>query len=269
MEQILRVSSIAVSFILVLRLQLSGLAKSYRWLYAYTVFGLTRLLVPPLAGLFLRGWGPNGYYYSYWWAVTELVQWLFLVILVLDLSAAIFQDFPSLASFGSRIYRVAMGVAIAISLASLFFSGLPDDQVFLHVLIAVQRVVMTSLSLVILALLFSLIWFRVNVRKNTLVHAAIFFVYFFAKAGIAFIVQTMGIDIRGNTNTALLILSDLCVIAWIFGLRPDGEHAEVRVGHRWNPEEGERLVQQLAKLNESLANRGAGAARGQGTIASD
>jgi hypothetical protein len=120
-----------------------------------------------------------------------------------------------------------------------------------------------------LALLFSLIWFRVNVRKNTLVHAAIFFVYFFAKAGIAFIVQTMGIDIRGNTNTALLILSDLCVIAWIFGLRPEGEHSEVRVGHRWNPEEGERLVQQLAKLNESLANRGAGAARGQGTIASD
>lgn len=269
MEQILRLSSIVVGLILVLRLRLSGLSKVYRWLYAYTIFGVVRLLVPATAGLFLHGWGPNGFYYSYWWAFTELLQWLFLVILVLDLSTAIFQDFPALASFGGRMYRIAMSLAIAISLASLFFAGLPDDQVVLHILIAVQRVVMTSLSLVILALLFSLIWFRVNVRKNTLVHAAIFFIYFFAKAGIAFIVQTMGIEIRGETNTALMIVSDLCVIAWIVGLRPEGERTALRVGHRWNPEEGERLVRQLAKLNDSLAHRGAGAARGEGSIASD
>ena len=269
MEQILTLTGIGLSFLLILRLKMTGLDSSYRWLFRYALFTLIRGVVPHVAGQFWRGWHVNGYYYSYWWAATEVIQWFFLVILILDLCSAIFQDFPSLASFGGRIYRFALGAAITVSLAGLFFSGLPEDNTLLHVFIAVQRVVLTSLLLVILALLFSLTWFRVNVRKNTLVHAITFFVYFFAKAGIAFIVQTMGIQIRSGTNSALVLVADLCLLAWIIGLRPEGENVELRVGHRWNPEEGERLVQQLAKLNDSLANRASGAARGAGSIASD
>jgi hypothetical protein len=255
MEQTLTLSGIVLLIALAVRLKVTGLSRPYRGLFAYSIFVLIRNGVPPVAALFFRGWGPNGFYYSYWWAFTEVIQWLFLVILILDLCSAIFQDFPSLASFGGRIYRTALGVAIGVSLASLF--------------LAVQRVVLTSLMLVIVALLFSLTWFRVNVRKNTLVHAAVFFIYFFAKAGIAFILQTMGLDIRGGTNTALMLVADMCILAWIVGLRPAGEQVEVRVGHRWNPEEGERLVQQLAKLNESLANRSANPARSAGGIASE
>jgi hypothetical protein len=269
MEQTLTLSGIVLLIALAVRLKVTGLSRPYRGLFAYSIFVLIRNGVPPVAALFFRGWGPNGFYYSYWWAFTEVIQWLFLVILILDLCSAIFQDFPSLASFGGRIYRTALGVAIGVSLASLFLSGLPEEQARLHVLLAVQRVVLTSLMLVIVALLFSLTWFRVNVRKNTLVHAAVFFIYFFAKAGIAFILQTMGLDIRGGTNTALMLVADMCILAWIVGLRPAGEQVEVRVGHRWNPEEGERLVQQLAKLNESLANRSANPARSAGGIASE
>jgi hypothetical protein len=269
MEQTLSLTGLGLSLLLLVRLASVGLVSAYRWLFGYAVFIFIRGIVPLIAGRFTRGWDQNGYYYSYWWASTELIQWFFLVILVLDLCAAIFQDFPSLASFGGRIYRVALGAAISVSLASLFFSGLPEDQTLLYVFIALQRVVLTSLLLVILALLFSLTWFRVNVRRNTLVHAVIFFVYFFAKAGIAFIVQTMGIEIRAGTNMVLVMVADLCLLAWIVGLRPEGEKVELRVGHRWNPEEGERLVQQLAKLNDSLANRASGAARGAGSIASE
>jgi hypothetical protein len=269
MEQIFALAAIVLNFLLALRLKISGLATPYRGLFLYAIFIMVRGLVPAFASQFSRGWGPNGYFYSYWWAFTEVILWVFLVILVLDLCTAIFQDFPSLASFGGRIYRVALGVAIAFSLASLFLSGLPEENTILHVFFAVQRVVLTSLLLVILALLFSLTWFRVNVRKNTIVHAIVFFVYFFAKAGIAFILQTLGLEIRGGTSTALILVADLCYLAWIIGLRPEGETVELRVGHRWNPEEGERLVQQLAKLNDSLANRAAGAARGAGSIASE
>lgn len=269
MEQILALVGLILSSILIWRLKATGLNRTYRWLFAYVIFTLIRGIVPQVANLVFHGWGPNSYYYSIWWAATEVIQWLFLIILILDLCNAIFQDFPSLASFGSRIYRLALGVAISISLASLFFSGLPDEQVPLHLLLAVQRVVLTSLLLVILVLLFSLTWFRVTVRKNTLIHAVVFFVYFFAKAGIAFLIQTMGIEMRSGTNAVLIFVADLCLLAWIVGLRPEGEQIEMRVGHRWNPEEGERLVQQLAKLNDSLANRASGAARGANSIASD
>ena len=256
MEQTLQFAGLALQLCLAIKLWATNLASTYRWLFAYTLFGFVRSGWPLLAqSLGIERWDQSGYLYSYWWAFTEPIQWVFLVVLVLELCSAIFHQFPALATFGGKIYRVALATAIALSLGSLFLSGMPDQNVALHILLAVQRVVLTSLSLVVLALLFSLTWFRVDVKKNTLVHAMTFFTYFFAKAGIVFILQTVGLEVRSGANVALAVISDLCFLAWIVGLRPAGEHVAVRVGHRWNSEEGERLVQQLAKLNDSLASR--------------
>lgn len=250
MEKNLVILGLVLNILLVLRLWRTGLHSPFRHLFLYSFFVLIRSGVPVLAG-----WKQNSGSYAYWWAFSEPIFWLLAVLLALDLCASIFHQFPALTSWGGRIYKAALGVGVVLSLGTLFLSGAPEQFIWLHILLAVQRVVLTSLLLVILALLFSLAWFRVNLTRNTLNHAVIFFVYFLAKAGVVFLLQTVGLQIRGNVNMALTILADACFLAWIVGLTPRGQNVELRVGHQWNPEEGERLVRQLALLNDSLASR--------------
>jgi hypothetical protein len=47
-------------------------------------------------------------------------------------------------------------------------------------------------------------------------------------------------------------ISFMCLLGWIFTLRPEGEDLTVVTGHRWNPAAMERLTDQLTSINSRL-----------------
>ncbi len=252
MEKNLFLLSLVLDTLLALRLWRSGLLASYRWLFGYALFLAIRAGVP-----LALGWSASeSAAYRIWWVATEIVVWILLVGIILDLCSTVLQEFPALASWVGRIYKSGLGVAVVLSLTSLFLSPTSGLELSYVAVLSVQRVVLASLLLVVLLLMFALMWLRVPLKQNTIAHASIFFIHFLTKAGIVLIFQTIGYKVLPGVNLGLVITSILCTVAWILFLTPSGETSIVRVGHQWNPEEGERLVRQLSAINRALAERG-------------
>ena len=81
--------------------------------------------------------------------------------------------------------------------------------------------------------------------------------------------KTRVIDLKGKTvlpglydshthplSAAMLSISFLCLIVWLFALRRQGEETTTVIGHRWNPARMERLTGQLEAINASLSRLG-------------
>lgn len=254
MEKQLLILGVALCCGLALKLWRAGLLAQYRILFVYALFTAVRVSVPLIVG-----WRNPSSAYANWWVLTEAISWIIYVVLVLELYSAIFYQFPALASFGKKIFQLAIGVSVVVALAGMFlFSPTVSKYPGLDALLITRRVIMTSLIVFLILLLFSMSWFRVKLKKNTIIHAIVFFVYFLAKAGVVFVLQSVGFKVLSTVNLILLGISNLCILVWIVGLTRTGEMAQVAVGHQWNPEKGERLVEQLAALNSTLArsNRG-------------
>lgn len=248
MAKALSILGVVLYTALAFQLWRTQLYQSYRWLFVYSIFSVVRLSVTPLV--------PNGTnFYFQWWAATEVSVWMLFVLMVLELHAQIFQQYPGLASYGRRLFQVGLAVSIPISLLTLFPEFGPDEFRLISVtsVVIIQRGLLTSLILFLFVLLLSLVWLRVSLSRNCILHTIVFFLYFSAKVGMAFVFQALGIQMADKFNLALALVSDLCVLAWIVGLTPAGEAADMKVGHQWNPEQGERLVQQLSAINSTLS----------------
>lgn len=234
---------------LAIKLWKSGLVSSYKALFIYSIFSIIRALIPSIFQ-----WKQTSSTYAYWWLGTEVVSWIIYVVLVLELYSAIFHQFPALASFGRKLFQIAIGVSVLVGLGGMFlFSSHPSQFPLLDGVLLTRRVVMTSLLIFLICLLFSLSWFRIRLKPNTIVHTVIFFIYFLAKAGFVLVLQVLGFNVLTFLNLVLLGISNLSILAWAIFLTQRGESTEVIVGHNWNPEKGKRLAEQLAALNSSLA----------------
>lgn len=254
MEKQLLILGVALCCGLALKLWRAGLLAQYRILFIYALFTAVRVSVP-----LIIGWRNPSSAYANWWVLTEAISWIIYVVLVLELYSAIFHQFPALASFGKKIFQIAIGVSVVFALAGMFlFSPTVSKYPGLDALLITRRVIMTSLIIFLILLMFSISWFRVRLKPNTITHAIIFFIYFLSKAGFVFVLQAAGFQLLPTLNMVLLGISNLCILGWIVALTRRGENAVVVVGHQWNPEKGERLVEQLAALNSTLArsNRG-------------
>jgi hypothetical protein len=94
-------------------------------------------------------------------------------------------------------------------------------------------------------------WFPVRVRRNNALYLSGFFVYFLSRAvGLLFLNLTPAA--RQNLSAAMLAVGAVCLLVWIFALRPEGEKTTVIFGHRWDPAEMERLNHQLEAINSRL-----------------
>jgi hypothetical protein len=252
MNFLLFLAGVGAALVLAFQLWRSGLSRKYRWLYLFAFFSASRDVL-----LWQLGWGRANNRYAVGWLITEPISWIFYILLTLELFSLIFEKFPALASWGRRTVQIALAASVSVSVASVFLtsSGRLNSQVLEAVFLA-QRVVLTGLILCILAILFSLTWLRLPLPRNTIFHSAVFFLFFLSKVGFGFVFRTLGLPVRDQINVTMAIVSSLCLAAWAFLLTRDGESMEMKVGHSWNPEQGERLIQQLESLNRSLARAG-------------
>lgn len=250
MEKALSIFGILAYLALAFRLWQIGLWKSYRWLFTYCLVAATRIAGTRL--LFTKFSTDN---YFHWWAGTEVTIWMLFVLMVLELHGQIFQQYPGLASFGRRLFKVSLAISIPLSIISVLpeTGTLRAESTIMTTVIVLQRSIVTSLLLFLIILLASMLSLLVRLKRNAIVHAVVFFLYFLAKAGLSLVFQSLGVQMKEQISIALMTVTILCVIAWIFGLTTAGESVEVRVGHQWSPDKGERLVEQLSAINSALS----------------
>ena len=147
--------------------------------------------------------------------------------------------------------RWAVGVSVVIA----GFSVLLDPRstarpvLIVHRFFTLERIGNSILATLLLVIAVYLTWFPVKLRRNIVVYSLGFSIFFAARC-----VGLLAVNLLPPSQ--VLLLSNLmlaaevvCLAFWVFAFTPEKEDQFTITGHRWNPEEYERLNAQLNSIN--------------------
>jgi hypothetical protein len=86
--------------------------------------------------------------------------------------------------------------------------------------------------------------------RNTVAHTVIYGLYFLF-ISMNFLARSLGANPQWQ-NVLLSGSTLACLAAWGVFLTRRGERKVVSIGHKWTPEQQQRLMAQLAAINASL-----------------
>jgi hypothetical protein len=116
----------------------------------------------------------------------------------------------------------------------------------------VEGAVDSMVLVFLLAAILFLLWFPVVVHRNVAVCIGGFVFYWFQRWAGLLLMNRYPNDFA-VISVATVILSLACLLFWIAAIRPEGETVTTVTGHRWNPDETNRLLAQLDAINSRLA----------------
>jgi hypothetical protein len=185
--------------------------------------------------------------YAQAYFVSAPIIWVLFVLVVLEF----FQLIAGIASLGRKALSFALICSALVSVATLLvdLQHSPTESALLFNFMLLERLVSTSLLVLLLSLIVFTSYFPIPVARNLRVHACVFAVYFTVRTAMFFIRLIFGLDVVDTVNLAFRLLGIASVYAWIVLLSPSGELAPVR--HTRTASE-ERLLAQLEAINESL-----------------
>jgi len=227
---------------LVVRLVTARLHRIYPFFCSYLVLTLLQSAV-------LAAVPYDSFFYRYVWVATALLIDCLQALVVLELYSVVLRDLGGFAKLARRYIRLAFAIAVVVSLLMLGLEKTPKGIVGASLI--VDRVIVVALVLLVLLITAFLVYYPIQLNRNTVVYSIGFAVYFLAKAAGRLLVNMKGSG-YGQVNMLLVVVPTACLIYWMVSLSRKGEERTVVIGHRWNPEEEERLVSQLKEINASL-----------------
>jgi len=202
--------------------------------------------------------------YRITWITLSAIGWILSLCLVYGLLQAILAGLPGILRFSRKLLNVSfIGVVvlslltiridIAVTGSSGYLAGFVDPVgKAVRIAFDLERVISTVALLVLLLILVFVLWFPVQMSRNLAVFSIGFVIYFAAKTGL---MLTRGFW----SEQSLLLVSNLiafilaaCYAYWTIFITREGESAHVRIGHRWDSGEQQRLIGQLEAMNTSL-----------------
>jgi hypothetical protein len=117
--------------------------------------------------------------------------------------------------------------------------------------LTVDQTVSTVLLLTLVVMLLFLLWFPVDVPRNTVIFSA-GYIIFFAVKSLSLFFRYFSAGALPSINIAIQVVSAVCFSYWLVYLTRSGQVVPVRLGHRWKPQEQERLLSQLDAINATL-----------------
>ena len=223
-----------------------GLLRAYRALGWFAAADAARLLIS--FGI-RRGTTAYGWYYL----ITEVMMWLLLAWLVLEVYGSVFRTHPGLARLSRRVIPVVLAASMSIAVGTLAVRGDASSKwPILETFFLLERTVYISLFAFVAFLGVFLAWYPVRLPRNALIHFTVFTGYFACSAA-ALLLRTIGG--RDWSLAASLLLAGGSVLAglsWGGLLRPAGETAVARAGYSRGPAEEQRLLKQLEDLDRTL-----------------
>ena len=115
-----------------------------------------------------------------------------------------------------------------------------------------------DLAIVLLLLLMSvfLTWFPVKMKRNVLLFGGVFLIFYFARASGLLLTNVLRPEARIPLSNAMLAISVLCMIYWLFAMRREAEDADAVTSVHRNPERLAELTRQLDAINAAVSRFG-------------
>jgi hypothetical protein len=196
-------------------------------------------------------------YYGSFWAPYKVLTWVFDLWIVYSLLDAALANLPGILRFSQNLMVKIFGLAIAIGVVSARMEYVANKfQNWVLVFSVLDRTISTVSLIVMLAILGFLLWFPVEISRNLAIFSIGFIVYFGAKTvlGLARSFNYISVDesLFRIIDTSIMYFLDGCFLFWTVAISASGEAVPVRLGHRRESQEQERLLAQLDAINATL-----------------
>ncbi len=233
--------------ILLLKLWKLALAKTYRFFALYLLVQLGQAAV-----LAFVEYGTDRYFQIFLGFAVAAA--LCAVLAILEIYSLVLRNFVGIGTVGRWAVTSGLAVSLLMAVVSLYPDlGNPEDPypilLFFNVF---QRAVYSALLLFLLFITAFLVWFPVPLSRNIIVHTLVFACLFSSQAVLLLVRNVAGVELVRLLSTLSLAIESLCLLAWILFLTRAGESRKAILGHRWHPEESERLIEQLNAINATL-----------------
>jgi hypothetical protein len=236
---------VAGTAILSVRMFMAGLNRRYRVFFYYLIFATMHLGV--LASL-----KAGSRTYQYVWVLTEPLEWLFFVLVVLEIYALVLEDYRGLSTAGRWALITGVLIALFASGISLLAPSQYSQSRLMTYYYVAERAVYFSLVVFLLSILGLLMQYPITLSRNIVLHSMVFSVYFLGNTVLYLLLSMRGADSILMVKYALSTITLLSVGAWLAMLNPAGELRKVRLRPHWMPGREEALVSQLNNLNAAL-----------------
>ena len=241
-QQILVILQIAALLALCLRIWWSGLYRIYKYFFSYLLLAFLQIIILVLLPF-------DSLLYRDAWVATEGLIVCLYGLVVLELCSVVLRDLVGIATVSRQYVKVALGLAILVSLLLLGLEKRPGG--IFDYFITFERPVLSSLTLFVLLMTAFLVYYPVPLNRNTIVYSIGYAVYFLTKA-TAFFLLNFSHKWYAEFSDALVVVSTVCLLFWLAALSQRGENKTVIIGHKWRPDDEERLISQLKTINASL-----------------
>jgi hypothetical protein len=246
MARIFDVLMAAGTAMLCVRMFAAGLDRRYRLFFLFLVFETVR------SGVFISLSQASGAYQKVW-VLTEPVEWLLYVSVVLEIFARVLEDYKGLSTVGRWALIAAVVVALSASAISLMVpSQFTTQSHLMRYYYVAERAVYFSLVAFLVSMLAFLTRYPITLSRNIVVHCIVFSVYFLCNTVSYLLLSMLG---KGSAPMVTYVLSAVTLAAigvWLVKLTPAGEVRKLRVRHEWMPGREEELAGQLNSLNAAL-----------------
>lgn len=229
-----------------LRLLGSGISRRYRVFFAFLLFSSVRsailLVFPTHTPVYMKIW-----------VITQPVFWVFYILLVLELYSLILEEHKGLYTLGRWAMYAASAVAFLVSIASLFApTDAAQQSRLMPFYLMTERGLLTSLLFFLFLLLAFLSRYPLTLPRNTIVHSAVYSVFFLSSSMVFLLRSIFGLDVSEAANALLAGISAACVLAWLLLLDAKGEERKVVLHAPAGAGQEEFLVRQLNQINATV-----------------
>jgi hypothetical protein len=246
-EQFLVVFQAVVCVGLAARIWKADLIRTYPYFFCFLIVHVLQSAFP-----FVIPFMTNLYRNIF--VASEVLALVFYVLMVQEVFGSVLRGLKGLATVSRRFIRGSVIAAILVS-ALLLFAGKAPVTVT-GCLFLFDQGIMSTLLLFVLLISCFLVYYPVSLKRNVFVYSIGYAFYFLAKTGTLFIRNTgpqqSGVQPGRLMSTFLLAVSVSSLAFWFFGISRKGEQVRNVIGHRWNPDDEERLLRQLHTINEKI-----------------
>lgn len=233
--------------VLIWKLVSTGLHRIYFWFFIMLCFQAlqTPVLMYLNAPTTLYGWA---------YFLSEPALWVLYMLAVLELYSLALRKHQGIASMSRWFMLGALLISVTVSALTLpaELSRPAEKYPILMYSSVVERGVTFSLVLLLLLITGFLLWTPISIRRNIVVHASLYSVYFLASAAVLFLRNIQGYKLLDVVSIARLSLNALCLLLWVLLLNKRGEEIEAVVRSRWQPADEVRLARQMDAVNSFL-----------------
>lgn len=236
-------SQAAAATIAAARLISLRLAPGFPALLAYLLFDAFYSFIYALMS-------PKSHVYFWVYVLVAPLLAIISIFAVREMVALIFQNYPGIRTLGRWVIYGSVTFAASMSIAAAkLVTGHPHKKWGLYYIQSIERSVIFSLAIAIVAILFVLSKYPLHLGRNTYV-SSIFFSALFLSDAIRLLFDSFApqfFNHYADWTEAFFITA--CLLGWALMLRPEPVPVS-RVAFS-KPEE-DRLLQQLESLNQIM-----------------